>query len=118
MVVDSFIRHWVMVEKLTEPGTGGLGLTIIYLAAYLYAEDVLVAPTQPERLHRAFDVLTGLFDRLGLRKNTAKMIGMVCQPCHVPGGMSDEAYARRATGKGPTFQERHQRRLELTECGV
>ena len=70
----------------TEAGTGGLGLTIINLTAYFYADDGLVASTQPERLHREFDVLTGLFDRVGLRNNMAKTAGMVCQPCHMPGG--------------------------------
>ena len=78
---------------LTEAGTVGLGLTIIYLTDYFYASDVIVALNQPERLHRAFVVLTGLFYRVGLRKNIAKTVGMVCQTCHAPGGMSEEAYA-------------------------
>ena len=50
----------------TEKGTGGLGLTIINLAPYFYVDDGLVASIKPERLQRAFDVLTGLFDRAGL----------------------------------------------------
>ena len=47
---------------------GGLGLTILYLAAYFYSDDGLVESTQPERLQRAFDILTDLFNRVGLRK--------------------------------------------------
>ena len=59
-----------------------------------------------------FDVLTRLFVRVGLRENTAKTFGMVFQPYHAQGGVSEEAYIRRVTGKGPTFQERQQRQAE------
>ena len=69
-------------------GTGGLGLIIIDLAAYFYADDSLLVSNQLERIQRAFDVLTGLFEQVGLQTNKAKTIGMVCQPCHVPGRMS------------------------------
>ena len=62
----------------SEAGTGGLGLTIIYLVAYSYSNDGLLALTQLKRLKRAFDFLTSLFDRVGLRKNMAKTVGMVC----------------------------------------
>ena len=111
MVVDAVIRHWVKEVTLTEAGPGGLGLTIINLATYFYANDILVELNQPERLQREFDVLTGLFNLIGLRKNTAKTVGMVCQPYHVPGGMSKAEYARQGTGKGPTFWERHRMRV-------
>ena len=99
--------------KPTEDGTGGPGLIIIDQAAYFYDGNGLVLLTQPERVQRAFDILAGLFDWVGLRTNTAKTVGMVCQPCHAPGGMSEEAYTRREMGKGPTFWERQRRRAEL-----
>ena len=70
VVVDAVICHWVAVVMTIEAGTGGLGLTIIDMAAYFYANGGLVVLTQPERLQRAFDVITCLFDRVGLRKNT------------------------------------------------
>ena len=66
-----------MVVTPTEAGTGGLGLTIINLAAYFYANYGLVASTQPEMLQRVFGILTGLFDWVGLRKNTVNTVGMV-----------------------------------------
>ena len=84
VVMYSIIRHWVTVMTPAEAGTGGLGLTIIDLAAYLYDDDGLVASTQPERLHRSFDVLAGLFDHVSLRKNMANTVVMVCQPRHTP----------------------------------
>ena len=71
-----------------------------------------MASNQPERLQRAFEVFTGLFDRVVLRKNMMKTVGMVFQLCYAPGGMLEEAYARWVTGKGPTFQELQQKRVE------
>ena len=68
-------------------------MTIIDLADYFYAYNGLVTLNQLEKLQRAFDVLIGLFDRVGLQTNTTKTVGMVCQPCHAPGGMSEEVYA-------------------------
>ena len=118
VVVDTVIRHWVTVVKPTEAGTGGLALTIINLAACFYADDGLVASTQPESLQRAFDALTGLFDWVGLHTNTESMVGMVCQPCHTLGRMLEESYERRPTVKGPKFRECQRRRVECPECRV
>ena len=112
MVVDAVIRHWVTVVMPTEAVMVGLGLTIIYLAAYFYANNVLVASNQPERLQKAFDILTSLFDHVSLCTNMAKTVGVVCQPCHAPGRMSEEAYNRRTTGRDPKFRERQQRRTK------
>ena len=47
VVVHTVIRHWVMVVTPTEAGTGGLGLTIIDLAAYFCVDDGLMESTQP-----------------------------------------------------------------------
>ena len=109
---DNVVRCWVAVVTPTEAGMGGLGLTIIKLVAYFYTDEGLVALTQPERLQRAVDVLTGLFDRVGLRTNTEKTVGVVCQTYHAPGGMLEASYARRVTRKGPKFRERQRMRVE------
>ena len=114
MVVDAVISYWVPILTPTEADIGGLSLTIIDLAAYLYADDVLVASTQPERLQRAFDVLTGLFNRVSLQTNMLKTVGMVYHPYHAPGGVSETACAQRVTRKGPTFWERQQMRVKCS----
>ena len=69
-------------------------LTIIYLAAYFYADDGLVASTQPKRLQKVFGVLTGIFNRVILQKNTENTASMVYEPFHMPDMMSEEAYNR------------------------
>ena len=47
MVVYDIILQWVTGVTTTEAVTGGLGLMIIALASYFYADDGLVASTQP-----------------------------------------------------------------------
>ena len=47
VVVDAVIRHWVTVVMPIEAGMGGLGLTIIDLVSYFYADNGLVASPQP-----------------------------------------------------------------------
>ena len=103
LFVDAVIRHWVTVVTPIEAGKGGLGMNIIDLEAYFYADSGLVASNQPERIQRVFDVLNGLFIRFDLQINTEKTVGMVCQPWHAPGRMLEEAYERRKTGIGPMF---------------
>ena len=66
MFVDAVICHWMAVVEETEEGMEGIGMSIWDLAAYFYAGDGIVASTQPERLQSSFDVLAGLFDRVGL----------------------------------------------------
>ena len=90
--------------ELTEDGTKGLGLSIQDLAVYFYTENVFITSTQPERLQRAFDVLTGLFDWIGLQTNARKMVSMECQTCHAPVHMSLAAYEWQEMGTGPTLR--------------
>ena len=60
----------------TEAGTKGLGMFMRDLAAYFYAKNVIVALTQLKSLQQAFNVLTGLFNWVGLRMNTQKKTRM------------------------------------------
>ena len=47
---------------------------------FFNADDGVVASTEPGYIQSAFDLLTGMFDRVGLRKNVRKTVRMVCQP--------------------------------------
>ena len=37
------------------------------------------------RTHNAFSALVGLFDRVGLRTNVGKTVGLFCRPCQAVG---------------------------------
>ena len=54
-------------------------------AEFFYADNGMMAFTNLEWLHTAFDTLIGIFDRVGLKKNFQKTMGMVCHPCRADG---------------------------------
>ena len=90
---------------VTWPVNTGLG-------SVFYAKNGIFYLTQPERLHREFEVLTVLFDRVGLRTNMWKMVSMACQSCQPPGRIFVDAYERQRIETGPTFWEIQRRRVE------
>ena len=50
------------------------------MAVLLYVDDGILASPWPARMQEVLDVLTEIFDRVGLRMNMEKMVGMVFQP--------------------------------------
>ena len=64
-----------------------------------------------------FDTLTGLLDRVGLKTNIWKTMGMVCCPCRAAGVRTDEAYIRQITGAGRVYKERQQEQVICPEWG-
>ena len=83
--------------------------------AFCYDDDGMVAYTDPGWIHSEFDTLTGLPDRVVLRTNVRKTVGMVCRPCRVTRVRADEAYTRSMTGEGRRFKEQHQERVLFPE---
>ena len=77
-------------------------------AELLYANERMVASTDPGWLQSAFDTPTGIFDRVGPQENFSKTGGMVCRPCQETGVRADEVYTWRMTGEGQSFKERQQ----------
>ena len=71
-----------------------------------YKDNDKVASTNLGWLQTMFDMLTGIFDRVGLKMNVQKTVGMVCHPCQVSGVQEDKAYTRRMTGTGGSYKER------------
>ena len=60
-------------------------------AEFFNANDGVVASTDPGWLQSEFDMLTGLFDRVGLRTNVCKIVGMVFRTCRVDRVRSDKS---------------------------
>ena len=63
-----------------------------------YAENGMVASSDPRWIQGAFNTLVGLFYRVDLRTNAGKTAGMVCHPCQAAGNLSTTAYERRVVG--------------------
>ena len=117
VVVDAVVRHWVhrVVEEAEARGeTGQEGRN---QAALFYADDGMVASSDPDWLQGAFNALVGLFDRVGLQKNVGKTVSMVCHPCKAAGNITQAAYGKRLTGEGESYKEWQRDRVECTECG-
>ena len=70
-------------------------------AALFYADDDMIALSDPRWLQGAFNILVGLFDRVGLRTNVGKTVGMVCRPCQA-GGESVGGSLRETDNGGGT----------------
>ena len=86
-------------------------------AVLFYADDVMVALLDPHWLRGAFSTLVCLFDRVSLRNNVRKTIGMVCHPFQVAGTQSDAEYGRRMTGEGLTYREQQKVQVQCRERG-
>ena len=65
----------------------------------------MVASSDPQWLEGAFFILVDLFDRVGLRTNVRKTVGMVCHPFQATGTQSEAAYGQQMTGEGASYQE-------------
>ena len=80
VVVDAVVRNWVtlMVEGAEERGKRrkeGRNHNALF-----YSEDGMVASSDPRWLQGEFSTLVGLFDRVDMRNNVGKTVGMVCRP--------------------------------------
>ena len=67
MVVDAVVRHCLQIATQEAERRGERGRELRHMAALFYADDGMVASTDPHWLQWAFQVLIGLFDRMGLK---------------------------------------------------
>jgi hypothetical protein len=79
------------------------------LPAIFYADDGLLASTNPGLLQEGLDHLTGLFKRVGLNSNTIKTKGMVCTPNLDKGPICNHAYKGRISRDELTYNTRQKR---------
>ena len=64
----------------------------------------MLASTNPVWLQTAFDMLIGIFERVGLQTNIRKTVGMAFQRCGVVRFRADEAYKHRMMGDVQSYQ--------------
>ena len=102
MVVDAVVRHWVTMELDEAEKMGGRGKGGRHQDALLYADDDMVASSNPRWIKWAFTALVSLFERVGLWTNVRKTVRMVCRPCQAAGTQSEAVYRRKMTGEGMT----------------
>ena len=77
MVVDAVVRHWVAVIGEGVEERGKRGQEGRHQNTLFFADDGMVASSDPRWLQGEFSSLVNLFDRVGLRTNVDKTFGMV-----------------------------------------
>ena len=117
VVMEAVVRHWVTGVIADAEAQGELVQEGQHQVALFYTYDGMVVSSYPLWIQGVFNTLVGLFDRMGLRKNVGKTVGMVCHPCQAVGNLSTEAYGRRVRGVGPTYRERLKGPVACGECG-
>ena len=90
---------------------GKRGQEGIHQAELFYADNGMVALSDPLWIQGEFNTLVGMFDRVGLQTNFGETVCMVCRSCQASGNQSEAAYGRRIMGEGPTYIERQQGRV-------
>ena len=117
VVVDAVFRHWIMLVVEESENRGGRGKEGRQHDALFYADDGMVASSDPCWIQWAFNALVGLFERLGLRTNVGKTVRMVCIPCPAAGNQLEAAYGRNMAGEGLAYWEQQNKRVECGDCG-
>ena len=117
VVVDAVVRHWVTLaveeaEMRREQGREGR-----HQATLFYADNGMVASSDPRWLQWVFTTLVGLFERVGMKMNTGKTVSMTCRPCPAVRNRSEVAYGHTMTEEGPTYLEKKRERMECSDCG-
>ena len=80
VVVGAVVRHWVKLSVEEAEKRGERGKEGRHQAALFYADDSMVASSNPRWLQWAFNTLVRLFDRVGLQTNVGKTVRMTCRP--------------------------------------
>ena len=85
VVVDAVVLHWLTIAVQEAERRGERGREGRHQAALFYADDGMLALSDPQWLQWSFTQLVGLFDRVGLKTNCNKTVSMTCRPCSTPG---------------------------------
>ena len=71
------VRQWGGLVMENEAGPEGFVHAVMEKSAFFYTEDGLVVSTNPVWLQCSFNMMIGLFGRVGLCINMAKKVVMV-----------------------------------------
>ena len=80
-------------------------------ADFFCADDGVVTSTDSGWLQSTFDFLMRMFDRVGLRTNFCKTVGVLFWPFRAARVRADKSYTQRMIGEGRSFKEQQQERV-------
>jgi hypothetical protein len=70
--VDAVVREWLHQTLGEEATHDGLGDQVAEILVAFYVDDGLIASRDPDWMQESFDVLIGLYERIGLFTNATK----------------------------------------------
>ena len=117
VVIDVVVRHWLDLMVGSADKQSRHRQEVRHQNALFYADDGMVATSDPRWLQGKFSTLVGLSDKVSLKNNVGKTLGMVCRPCQATGTQSEAVYRKRIMLVGPYYQERQRFWIKCTECG-
>jgi hypothetical protein len=115
--VDAVVREWLHQTLGEEAAHNGLGNQVVEILVACYVDDGLIASCDPDWLQESFDVLIGLFERIGLFTNATKTKAMVCIPGRIREGYTEEEYANYKS-QTVTAANKKCRRVDCEICGA
>ena len=113
MLVDAVVCHWLEEMVESAGNQGGCRNEGIHQNVLLYADDGMIASSDPGWLQEEFFTLLGLFDWVDLSTNAGNTVRMIFRPCQAAGTQSEAVYEQRMTGAGLSYRERHRVQLVL-----
>ena len=81
--MDAVVGYWLSQVVREGSEITGLGQTVVKKFTIFYADNGLVVAGDHEWLQHAIDVLSGLFEQVGLWMNIKKTKCMSCMPGHI-----------------------------------
>ena len=92
MVLDVVVRHWISLAEKQFNGLEGWERKVLCCAILFYKDDGLIDYTDNKWVQGAFNILTGLFDRVGIGTMLVKWSGFSSAPTMRSGPSQKKIY--------------------------
>jgi hypothetical protein len=115
--VNAIVREWLYQMLDEDIARDGIGDRVAKILVAFYIDDGRIASQDPVWLQESFNILIGLFERIGLFTNVSKTKVMICIPGRIRKAYTEEQYAKYKSPTGAAANnKRHQINCEI--CGT
>jgi hypothetical protein len=115
--VDAVVREWLYQTLDKDIARNGIGNRMAKILVAFYIDDELIVTRDPFWLQELFDILIGLFERIGLFTNASKTKVMVCILGRIREAYTDKEYAKYKSPTGAAANNKHCR-IDCEICGT
>jgi hypothetical protein len=115
--VDAVVREWLCQTLDKDAARDGIGNQVAEMLVVFYVNNGLIASRDPVWLQESFDILIGLFERIGLFTNALKTKVVVCTPGRIRKAYTEEQYAEYKSLTGSAADNKHHS-VDCKICGA